>query len=186
MMRAFIPDAWWRAGSLMAAGAAAAVLAGCQGGDMQDLQQWMAQTKSQSPIATTRLSEPKKFQPFTYGEAAVIDPFNPSKLLVALSRDKARGGGLAPDMERRREVLENYPLDAIAMVGTLQRHGVTIALVRADKTVFQAKVGNYAGQNFGVIRKISDTEVTIKELVQDASGEWVEREASLALQENQK
>lgn len=72
------------------------------------------------------------------------------------------------------------------MVGTLSKSGLTFALLQADKSVFQAKVGNYVGQNLGMIVRVTDNEVEIKEVVQDASGEWVEREAKLELQETQK
>jgi type IV pilus assembly protein PilP len=89
-------------------------------------------------------------------------------------------------MERRRELLESYPLDTLKMVGTLQKTGLSYALLQADKAIVQAKVGNYIGQNFGMITKVSETEIEIREIVQDASGEWVERKAKLELQENKK
>ncbi|RYE76873.1 MAG: hypothetical protein EOO80_12045 [Oxalobacteraceae bacterium] len=72
------------------------------------------------------------------------------------------------------------------MVGTLRKQGASFALLQAEHTVFQAKVGNYIGQNFGQITKISDSEVELKEIVQDAAGEWVERTAKLELQEIKK
>lgn len=94
--------------------------------------------------------------------------------------------GLKPDFDRRKEPLENYPLDTIRMVGTLQKPGLNYALLQVDKSVFQAKVGNYIGENFGMITKITESEVELKEIVRDASGEWVERQAKLELQENKK
>ena len=72
------------------------------------------------------------------------------------------------------------------MVGTLQKTGLGYALIQADKTVYQAKVGNYIGQNFGMVTKVGDTAVELKEIVQDASGEWTERKAQLELQESKK
>ena len=89
-------------------------------------------------------------------------------------------------MERRREPLEAFPLDALKMVGTLRKTGLGYALIQVDKTVYQAKVGNYIGQNFGMITRVSDTAVELKEIVQDASGEWTERKAQLELQESKK
>jgi type IV pilus assembly protein PilP len=74
----------------------------------------------------------------------------------------------------------------LKMVGTLQKPGLSYALLQTDKTIFQAKVGNYVGQNFGMITKISDSEVELKEIVQDAAGDWVERKAKLELQETKK
>jgi type IV pilus assembly protein PilP len=87
-------------------------------------------------------------------------------------------------MQRRREPLEQYPLDTIRMVGMLQKPGMTYAILQVDKAIFQAKVGHYVGQNFGMITGISEDAVELKEVVQDASGEWVERKARLELQES--
>jgi type IV pilus assembly protein PilP len=56
------------------------------------------------------------------------------------------------------------------------------ALVRTpEKDVYQVTQGNYLGQNFGVITGITDSEVRLKELVQDGSGDWTERTGSLQL-----
>jgi type IV pilus assembly protein PilP len=89
-------------------------------------------------------------------------------------------------MTRRREPLESYPLDSVIMVGTLKKPGATYAILQVDKAVFQAKAGNYVGQDFGQITAVTDTEVNITERVQDASDEWVERKTTLELQETKK
>lgn len=161
-------------------------LYGCGDSGLTEIKEWMADVKSHTKVGVSKLSEPKKFIPFTYSGAASIDPYNPNKLLVALAKMYANSKGLKPNLDRRRETLENYPLDTIKMVGTLQKVGLSYALVQVDKTVFQVKVGNYIGQNFGMITGITESEVNLKEIVQDASGEWVEREAKLALQESTK
>jgi type IV pilus assembly protein PilP len=173
-----------RVGSLLAV--TAVVLSGCSDSGVE-LQQWMQETKQQTKVSIPKLSEPKKFIPFLYDSKASIDPYNPKKLLVALARAQGNSSSmLKPDMDRRREPLESYPLDTLKMVGTLEKPGLVFALLQADKVVFQAKVGNYVGQNFGMITKITDTGVELKEIVQDASGDWVERQAKLELQENKK
>jgi type IV pilus assembly protein PilP len=162
-------------------------LSGCDGGDNQEVKQWMDEVRQQTKVNVPKLSEPKKFLPFTYAVRDNIDPYNPGKLEIALAKAKASStGALKPDMDRRREPLESYPLDNLRMVGTLQKPGINYALIQADKTVYHLKVGNYIGQNFGMITNISETEVELKEIVQDASGEWVERQAKLELQENKK
>ncbi|MFC5472984.1 pilus assembly protein PilP [Paraherbaspirillum soli] len=161
-------------------------LSGCGDSGVPEIKEWMAQVKSQTHVGIPKLTEPKKFIPFVYGGATSIDPFSPSKLMVALAKLQGSSSGLKPNLERRRETLENYPLDTVKMVGTLQKVGLSYALLQVDKTVFQAKVGNYIGQNFGMVTKITESEVILKEIVQDASGEWVEREAKLALQESTK
>jgi type IV pilus assembly protein PilP len=98
----------------------------------------------------------------------------------------ASGNRLQPNPDRRREPLEAFPLDNLKMVGTLRKQGASFVLVQADHTIFQAKVGTYIGQNYGRVTRITDSEVELKETVQDAAGEWVERTAKLELQENKK
>jgi type IV pilus assembly protein PilP len=167
----------------------AAVLTGCGDGGIQDVKQWMDETRANSKVEVPKVSEPKKFTPFNYTGKNSVDPYDPTKLAVALAKFKASAtgsSGIKPNLDRRREPLESYPLDAIRMVGTLQKPGLTYAILQVDKAVFQAKVGNYLGQNMGLITSISETKVELKEIVQDASGEWVERKATLELQEAKK
>ncbi len=166
--------------------AATAVLAGCGDGGISELQQWMDETRQSTRVNVPKLPEPKKFFPFAYGASNSMDPYNATKLEIALIKARGNSNGLKPDENRRREPLESYPLDTLRMVGTLQKPGMNFALIQADKTVFHLKVGNYIGQNFGMITNITETEVELKEIVQDASGEWVERQAKLELQENNK
>jgi len=161
-------------------------LSGCGDSGVQELREWMADVQAHTHVLIPKLTEPKKFTPFVYAGKTTIDPFNANKLLVVLAKMQASSNGLRPNLDRRREALENYPLDSVKMVGTLQKVGLSYALLQIDKTVFQVKVGNYVGQNFGMVTRISETEVNLKEIVQDATGEWVEREATLALQESKK
>jgi type IV pilus assembly protein PilP len=162
-------------------------LAGCGDSGMTDVQEWMDTTKRETRIAIPKIDEPKKFTPFVYGARDGVDPFSPAKLASAMAKQKATSDNpFKPDLDRRREPLEGYPLDTLKMVGTLRRANASFALLQADKTLFQVKVGNYIGQNFGRVTKIADSDVELKEIVQDASGEWVERDAKLELQENKK
>lgn len=88
-------------------------------------------------------------------------------------------------MDRRKEPLEAYPLESLTMVGVLVQNQVMHALIRADKSLYQVKVGNYLGQDFGVITDIGDAEIKLTELVEDTDGDWVRRDRSLLLQEQQ-
>lgn len=176
-----------RSGSRALLAILTAGLAGCGDGGLHEVKQWMDEVRKQTVVSVPKLAEPKKFTPFVYTLKNEVDPYNPAKLAVALAKLEARSGsGIKPDLDRRREPLEAYPLDTLRMVGTLEKPGLSYALLQADKGIFQAKVGNYIGQNFGMITKITDTEVEIKEIVRDAAGEWTERKAKLELQENKK
>ena len=91
---------------------------------------------------------------------------------------------LAPDLTRRKEPLEAFPLESLAMVGTLERDKTIFALVRTpERDVYQVRPGNYVGQNFGVVTGIAEGEVKLKELVQDGAGDWTERSSTLQLQQ---
>jgi len=125
------------------------------------------------------------YTPFIYEAFDIPDPFKPRKL-----KPSTKGGGLQPDLDRPRELLENYPLENLKMVGSLQEAGaakkapVFHALIRTpDNNIYRVKVGNYLGQNFGRIVAITETEITLKETVEDASGNWTERDSSMTLQE---
>lgn len=171
---------WLRTGWLLPA----VMIAGCGDSGEDALRQWMSETRNQAKVSVPKLVEPKNFTPFIYSQKDEVDPFNPVKLQVALARQQATSSGkLRPDLNRRREALESYPLDGLKMVGTLQSKNTRYALIEVDRIVYRVKVGNYVGQNFGMVTRIMDNEVEINEVVQDAGGEWVERKAKLELQE---
>lgn len=160
-----------------------ALLAGCTSSN-DELQQWMEDQRQQTRPTVKPLTPPKTFQPQPYEAQAVVDPFSTQKLTVALRREATQPSSLlAAEMKRRREPLEAFPLDSMAMVGSVSRDGRPYALLRVDSLLYQARVGDYMGQNFGRITKISETEITLREVVQDAAGEWIERTSTLQLQE---
>lgn len=161
-------------------------LSGCGQDDSTELRDWMESVKKETRLVVPKLSPPKTYMPVPYEVKADIDPFNPEKLMAVLARMKDNGGRLKPNMDRPREELESFPLDTLKMVGIIEKNGLKLALIQSDKKVYQAKLGGYIGQNFGLIVKISEAEVQIKETVQDAAGDWVEREAKLELQGSQK
>ncbi len=157
----------------------ATLLAGCSESNA-DLKSFVKESEK----SVTRTIEPlptvKPFAPFAYEGFDLPDPFRPRKLA---NRQDSGGSGdtKGPDQNRRKEPLEAYPLEQLKMVGTIDQNGVKYALVRADKTLYRIKKGNYLGQNFGLITDITDTEIKLKEIVQDTAGDWTERESSLPL-----
>lgn len=155
-------------------------LTGCSG-EQEDIQTWMRQQERGMSGSVKPLPEIKPFPPVKYEVADAKDPFAVSRLEPEAKASK-RGG---PDMDRRREPLEAYPLETLQLVGVIRQDGRVHALVRVDKTLHQVRVGNYLGQNFGLVMGISDTEVTVKELVEDLNGDWVDRTSTLLLQEQQ-
>jgi type IV pilus assembly protein PilP len=166
--------------------AACSLLTAC-GGEDDELRQWMVDVRKEIRPTTSVINEPRTFEPFLYDDRDRLDPFDQAKLANALRKLAAKSNnGLAPDMNRRKEPLEGFPLDALGMVGYLVRGGQRTALVKAEGVIYEVRVGNYVGENFGLVTKISDSDITLKEVVQDASGEWVERISTLELQEGKK
>jgi type IV pilus assembly protein PilP len=154
------------------------------GADLDGLQAWMEQEKRQAKPAITPLAPPKKHEPQPYAALDGIEPFSNQKLVVALKReDRQPSSLLSAELNRRKQPLEAYPLDSMSMVGNISRRGTPSALLKVDGLLYQVKVGDYLGQNYGRIQRISETEVVLREVVQDAAGEWIERNTSLQLQE---
>jgi len=162
---------------------AGALLAGCTG-EQDELQQWMEQQKREVKPSVQPLSPPKKFDPQPYSALTGVEPFSTQKLTVAIKQEARQPNSLlAAEINRRKEPLESYPLDSMSMVGSVVKQGHQYALLKVDNLLYQVKVGDYLGQNYGKITQITETGITLREIVQDAAGEWTERTGALQLQE---
>jgi type IV pilus assembly protein PilP len=160
-------------------------LAGCEGGEHSDLRAELDQMARGLPRRVAPLPQVKPYQPVPYEAFDLPDPFGPAKIELAQQGAPGAAGDnkLKPDLTRAKEPLEAYPLESVKMVGTMTREKRNFALIKADTGLYRVRVGNYVGQNFGVITNITEGEVTLRELVQDSAGDWTERESSLLLQE---
>ena len=159
--------------------AAVAVLASCSS-EIDELKTFVRDSEKGLPRRIDPLPPVKPFEPFTYEGFDLPDPFKPRKLTPP---KEGGGGGLAPDLNRRKEPLEAFPLEQLKMVGTLSMNNEMYAIVRADKTLYRVKKGNYMGQNFGLITQVTEGEIKLKEIVQDSAGDWAERQSVLPLLE---
>ena len=160
-----------------------ALLAACSA-ETEELQQWMDQQRREAKPSVTPLQPPTKFNPEPYSAAQAVEPFSTQKLSVALKQEARQPNSvLAAELNRRKEPLEAYPLDSMSMVGSVAKQGQPFALLRVDSLLYQVKVGDYLGQNYGRITGIAETEIALREVVQDAAGEWTERPVTLQLQE---
>ena len=168
----------WRALGL----AAVLLLAGCGGESHQDLRAWMAEQGKGVKGKLEPLPQMKPYEPFTYNAFDLSDPFKPRKI------EPNRGSSkLAPDTSRRKEPLEAFPLESLTMVGSMQQGKSTFALVRTtERDVYQVRVGNYLGQDYGVVTAVTDSEIRLRELVQDSAGDWTERNSTLLIQADPK
>lgn len=167
---------------------AAAILVGCGASSEDELRGWMLEQRNMMRPRVAPIAEPKPYKPENYAETAAIDPFSKEKLTAALKRDVAQPAAItsaliAPELARRKEALEAFPLDVMSMVGSLIQQGQPAALLRVDNLLYQVRLGSYLGMNYGKVTRITETEVVLREIVQDAVGEWIERPATLQLQE---
>lgn len=156
------------------------------GGDMSDLEQFIAETKRAHHGQVDPLPEFPPYETFVYDALDVRDPFRPQTDISNTSiASESEYNGPRPEATRRREPLESYPVDALKMVGLLQQKTQTWGLVRdPEGTIHRVQPGNYAGQNHGKIVQVSETKIEIVELVPDGLSGWVNRDALLAMTED--
>jgi type IV pilus assembly protein PilP len=158
------------------------LLAGCGGEEFQDLRDFVKNAGADMRGKIEPPPDVKPYEPFTYdNDANLPDPFKPRK---ADARNSNRTGQNQPNLNRPKEELEDFPLETLKMMGFLSQKGVNQAVIRSSEgKVYRVKIGNYIGLNFGQVTSVTETEVKIKEMVQDSNGDWTERESSLLLAE---
>ncbi len=162
------------------------LLAACGGGgNHDDLKQWMRESTKNLHGKIPPLPEVKPYEAAEYQAETLPDPFKPA--LMDQDAKKRRGSGkLQPDFEARElrnNPLERYPLESLTMIGYLKIGKMPYAVVQIEQLVKQVKIGEYIGQDFGIVTQVSETEVTVRELIQDTAGDWTERTSMLLLQE---
>lgn len=158
----------------------AITLAACTKG-MTDLTQYTAQVKARKPGPIEPLPQIKPYETFTYADSNMRSPFSPDTQAQP-EKLTAKGSGIHPDFNRNKEYLEQFPLDALTMVGTIEMGEKTYALIKdGDGVVHRVTAGNHLGQNYGKITKITETGIKLTEIVPNGLGAWMERSASLSL-----
>jgi type IV pilus assembly protein PilP len=158
------------------------LLVGCGGEEFQDLRDFVKNAGADMRGKIEPPPDVKPYEPFTYeNDTNLPDPFKPRK---QDARNGNRTGQNQPNLNRPKEELEDFPLESLKMVGFLSQRGVGHAVIRsAEGKVYRVKAGNYIGLNFGQVTSVTETEIKIKEMVQDSVGDWSERESSLLLAE---
>jgi type IV pilus assembly protein PilP len=160
---------------------ACAMLGACGSEKHADLRAFVKDSDNLPRGRIPPLPEVKPYTPVEYAAFDLTDPFKPRK--IEPPKGAMIAGGIQPDVNRRREPLEAYPLEALKMVGVLKQKGFFALVKTPDNNLFQVKNGNFLGQNFGRITEISDTSIKLREIVQDSNGNWEEKDQTLLLQE---
>jgi type IV pilus assembly protein PilP len=158
-------------------------LAGCAQ-DEQELESWMQEQRAEIKPAVEPIAPPKRFLPRSYEVADKYDPFDAVKKMESvIGAPKHPCALLLAEQSRRRQPLEAYPLDAITMVGSYVKKGQPYALLSVSDHLYPAKIGDYIGQNYGKIMRVTESEISLREIGQDPAGECEERTGTLQLQE---
>ena len=157
------------------------LLTACAGKQHDDLQNYVSQVKAKQKGRVAPLPEVKPYATFTYNAHELRDPFTSFALSDAEEQELS---GIRPDVDRKREALEQFPLDTLSFVGHIEKQGKRWGLISApDNTVYRVQTGNYMGKNYGEILTISETNIKLNEIIPNGLGGWTEREASLSLTE---
>jgi len=164
-----------RAGLLIVV--AAGLVAGCSS-DMDELDAYINQIKQRPGGTIEPLPEVTPYEPFSYEADNLRSPFQPDSAQVVTNA----AGAITIDENRVREYLERFPLDSLTMVGTLNQEGVNYALLQdSDGLLHRVVPGNYLGQNYGRITDITESEITVVEIISDGIGGYLERDAAISL-----
>ena len=167
--------------------ACVALLPGCEGEQHSDLRKELNEMTKDLRGRVDPLPQVRPYEPVPYQAENEVDPFRPDRIEVAVAAGTGpAASGMQPDLDRPKEPLESFPLESIQMVGSLTQGRETFGLVKAGPNLYRVRKGNYMGQNFGVITGIDEVQISLKELIQEGSGEWIERASSLQLQEVKK
>ena len=158
---------------------ASLLVVACSGNQYDDLQAYVKEVKARKSGRIPALPEVKPYEVYAYQAHNYRDPFT-----TYVDKLPSESSSNRPDVNRKREALEQFPLDTLSFVGNLEKSGVRWGLISApDKSVYRVQVGNYIGKNYGEIISISETAIEIKEVIPDGAGGWVDRKASLSLSE---
>lgn len=163
-------------------------LSACSGGEHQDVRNWMTENTKDLRGNIPKLPPVIPYQPVPYTADGLLDPFNSAKIEPESKRgtgSSGKPGALQPNFEARdlrNNLMEKYPLETLRMIGVLNINKQPIAVIQVEQHVKQVKIGDYIGQDFGIVTHIGEQELSLRELIQDSAGDWSERTSTLQMQ----
>lgn len=171
------------------------VLPGCVSRDKSDLESYVAEVLQRPGGQIEPLPPIRPYERYLYraAEAGKRDPFvgfqgavAAAKVEVSREQDAEQQRYTDEILSHNREELENFELDSLRMIGTLQDVDQMWAIIRDTQgTVHRVQIGNYLGRNYGKIIEIQEDRLELREVVRDTNGRWEERPATLALNEDE-
>jgi type IV pilus assembly protein PilP len=165
------------------------LLTACGVSTTEDLSNWMAQERSKKSPARSSVLAPQEFHADAYLLEGQLDPFSNQRFVrdVAAPAPKSsvssEASRFALEWSGERQPLEKYPLESLEFLGTLSQQGVRVALVMADKRLHQLRTGDYVGTRRGKVLQISATEMQVRELVKDESGQLTAKTTTVPLKQ---
>lgn len=160
------------------------MLGACDNSNLPELKGYIDKIYDRPPGPIDPLPAFEPIETFAYRPDDRRSPFEDSQALEELVEEERPTSDLAPDPTRPKQELERFPLDSLRMVGTLDQNDELWALIRSnDGILHRVTVNDYMGKDHGRITRISEDEVQLTEIVQDTMGEWMQREASIAIQQ---
>ena len=155
------------------------------GRQMRDLEDYVEEVKSREPPGIDPIPEVKPYQSFKYQASSQRNPFDATIFQAKIVQNiRKTSSDVSPDPNRTPEFLENFPLDTLRMVGTLEQSGTLWALIQTpEKTIQRISNGNYIGQNNGKVLDVSDAGIKLEEIIPDGFGGWRKRDGNIALSE---
>jgi len=155
-------------------------LTACGGEENVELQGYVNEIKAKQKGRIPPLPKPQAFEIFTYNDAGLRNPFVATVEIQAAESNN----GLKPNMQREREVLEQFAIGSLKMMGSLEKNSQRWALIKAsDGTLYRVTKGQHIGKNNGRIINITENQLELKEIVPDGLGGWIERMTTLAVSE---
>lgn len=156
-------------------------LTGCGGGSYRDLDEFMAQTKAKPAGHIAPIPAFKAYKAFNYSATSMRSPFDKPIEVTEITRLQM-ASDVKPDPNRPKEFLEQFSLDSLTMVGSLEQSGTLWALMQDDDGgVHRVKTGNYMGHNHGRIVEAAETYISVIEIVPNGIDGWIERPRTIKL-----
>ncbi|HHH35684.1 MAG TPA: pilus assembly protein PilP [Gammaproteobacteria bacterium] len=168
----------WRAAALLMV----LLLAGCSDSGIQDLEKFVTDARAQKGRVEP-LPEFKPAETFSYSAADLKDPFETWKSEAKPDKEVNRMiSGIRPNVNRRKEVLENFPLDTLRLIGSMEFNGHRWGLVKApDGIIYRVRPDSHLGQNYGRVVQVTENKLVLVEIVPDGLGGWEERQATMSV-----
>ena len=148
--------------------------------DMDDLRAYIDEVKARPGGIIAPLPQVVPAPSYAYEADDRRSPFMPETPQTRVNNNPDAIQG--PDPNRPREFLEQFPLDTLRMVGTLDSRGDSFGLVQtSDGLIYRVTVGHHLGQNYGRVISISGSEIELVEIISDGIGGYLERPAAIGL-----